>query len=61
MGKFPRKVQRWQCSICEELYETEDECSECCIDDKDKEVDVWQCIECEEIYDDKDEAYNCCG
>lgn len=60
MGKFPRKVEGYQCPDCEEVHDTEEDAQNCCPRDVEK-VFLWECVECGEKHEDREDAYNCCG
>lgn len=60
MGKFPRRKKGFECSECNEFYESKDEADACCPKDDSEEVDRWECVDCNELYEDREEAYHCC-
>jgi len=55
-----KKVTGFKCSSCDNLYESEDEAIDCCMEEKREETEAWKCSECEEIYEDKESAKECC-
>ena len=55
-----KKVKGWQCQICKELHQTEEDAMDCCEENKQKEVDGFKCPECGEIYEEEDDAEECC-
>lgn len=46
MDKFT--VPAWGCTVCREVYLTEDEAEECCA--KTEETEVYKCPVCGEVY-----------
>lgn len=50
----------YRCSICEEIYEINEEAELCCKDEKFEKIEMWECSECGETYEDKEDAKECC-
>ena len=60
MGKFPSKVEGYECPDCQEFFEEENDATDCCPKEA-EEAERWKCVTCGELHEDKDDAYNCRG
>lgn len=55
----PKSITKFQCPICGQLHEWDDETEDCCPQEAEK-VTLWECENCGQTYDDQDHARLCC-
>lgn len=53
------KAIRYECPLCNSLYDNEDDARECCSIDIEA-LEGFECGECGKFYEDKDDAKKCC-
>jgi hypothetical protein len=58
--KVKKLKEAYQCLICEEWYDSEEEAVYCCEYDKVKFGDAYKCGECDTVYEDRKYAKECC-